>query len=395
MTQAVAKNNLPGIATVIATAAIFGLTYSLSAALIALDLAELNMSEAVIGANASMHAVGVLIMAFFLPRITAALGIRRAVVFSLLTVAALLVAFPALPFVWLWFVLRVLLGGASEALFVLSETWLNALSSEKTRSRAMGAYTAALSVGFALGPLILSFVGSDGFAPYLVGTGLTVAAALMALSPKTEAPVIEKPAHNNPARYIRLAPLALAATTLNAAVETAGLTFLTLYAISIGWQEAQATQLMSWMMFGAILLQFPIGWIGDKTDRKKLVVILAGISAIGALVWPLALENQWATYGVLFVWGGAVVGLYTIMLSIVGSKFKGGELVGIYAAMGLLWGAGAFIGPAAAGAAMEISPHGLAYFTAGACALFMVMAMRIKTREGSSETKKEAVGTAD
>jgi hypothetical protein len=54
---------------VIATATIFGLTYSLSAALIALDLAEQGAEESVIGVNAAMHALGVLAMALVLPRL--------------------------------------------------------------------------------------------------------------------------------------------------------------------------------------------------------------------------------------------------------------------------------------------------------------------------------------
>lgn len=378
-TQAVPLSPLFARIAVIATAAIFGLTYSLSATLIALDLAERGLGEGVIGANAAMHAVGVLAMAFLLPRLAAFVGMRRAVLGSLLSAALLLCLFPAMPFVWLWFPLRILLGAASEVLFVLSETWLNALSSEASRARTMGAYTAALSVGFALGPLILSVAGTDGFAPYAIGAGLAVAAAAFVVSPKLKAPAFEKPAHGNPLRYMRLAPIAMAATALNAAIETAGLSFLTLYAMAMGWEEAEATQLMSCMMLGAIALQLPIGWLGDRIDRHRLIVGLAGLAAIGALIWPWALQSPWTIYALLFVWGGLFVGIYTIMLTIVGSRFSGSDLVGVYAGMGLTWGAGALIGPVAAGVAMQMATHGLALFVALACALFMVVALRLRT----------------
>ncbi len=367
--------HLASRAAVIMTATVFGLTYSLSAALIAIDLAEMGLGEALIGANAAMHAVGVLGMAFLLPKLTASLGMRRAVVSGLAVAAAILPLFPAMPVFWLWFPLRVFLGAASETLFVLSETWLNALSSEETRARSMGVYTAALSVGFALGPVILSLVGTDGATPYMAGAGIAACAALFILSPKVYAPAIEKPAHGNPARYMGLSPLAMAATALNAAVETAGLTFLSLYAMDLGWREQQATQLMSCMMFGAIVLQLPIGWLGDKMDRRKLVILLAVAAALGALVWPLALKSPVATYALLFVWGGVFVGIYTIMLSIVGSRFSGSELIGIYAAMGLLWGGGALLGPVLAGGAMQLTLHGLPFFVAAACGVFGVMAV--------------------
>jgi MFS family permease len=283
--------------------------------------------------------------------------------------------FPALRIVWVWFVLRAFLGAASESLFVLSETWLNSLSSEATRGRAMGAYTAALSVGFALGPLLLSLVGTDGALPYLLGAGLAAGAAAFVVWPKVEAPSFEPPSHGNPLHYLSLAPLAVAATALNAAVETSGLTFLPLYAVNLGWQEAEATQLMSCMMFGAILLQLPIGWLGDKMDRRRLAAILAGLAALGALAWPFALQSPWMTYALLFLWGGAFVGIYTIMLTIIGSQFSGSTLIGIYAGMGLLWGAGALLGPLLAGGAMQVSAHGLPLFVAVVCALFMGAAL--------------------
>lgn len=367
---------------IIAVAMIFGLTYSLAAALIALDLAEQGLSGTVIGVNAAMHAVGVLIMAFLLPRIAASFGLRRSVVGALISAAILLCLFPLLPILWLWFVLRIFLGAASETLFVLSETWLNALSSEETRARTMAGYTAALSIGFALGPLILSWVGSEGFAAYGVGAALAAAAALLVLSPSIATVAFEKPAHANPARYMRLAPIAMAATALNAAVETAGLTFLTLYAMSVGWPQSEATQLMAVMMFGAIVLQLPLGWIGDKVNREKLITVLAVLSALGALAWPWALASQWATYALLFVWGGVFVGIYTMMLAIVGSRFAGSDIVGIYAGMGLFWGAGALLGPTLAGGAMQISTHGLVFFVAIACAAFALGATFLRIRSG-------------
>lgn len=367
--------SLFGLAAVIATATMFGLTYSLSASLIALDLVARGFGETMIGANAAMHAVGVLLTAVFLPRIVPFFGIRRLVIMALGIAALVLVSFPTAPLVWLWFPLRLLLGMASEILFVLSEAWTNSLSTEQTRARSMAAYTASLSVGFALGPLILSLVGSEGFIPYCIGAAVALMSAVFVASPKVEAPRFDHPANGSPLRFIRLAPVAVSSTVLNAAIETAGLSFLAIYAVDLGWQEANATRLMSCMMIGAILLQLPIGWLGDKMDRITLLIGLATAAAIGALVWPLALRNELATYVLLFVWGGAFVGIYTIMLSVVGSRFTGTELVGIYAAMGLMWGLGALLGPLLAGAAMQLAVHGLAFFAAAACAAFAIFAV--------------------
>lgn len=360
---------------------IFGLTYSLSAALIALDLAERGSSDAFIGANAAMHAVGVLAMAFVLPRFAARIGMRRMVIGALAVAVVVLLLFLAVPSIWLWFPLRIVLGAASETLFVMSETWLNSLSTDATRARAMAAYTAALSVGFALGPLTLSLVGTQGAMAYWVGAGFSILALMCLAMPGIAQPVFDEPVDANPLRFIMLAPIAMAATVLHATVESAGLSFLALYAVKLGWLETEATQLMSCMMIGAIVLQLPIGWLGDKLDRRRMIIALAGLAVIGALVWPWALLSPWTIYPLLFVWGGVFVGIYTIMLTIVGSRFSGSQLVGIYAAMGLMRGAGALIGPVFASAAMQGLTHGLPMFVALACTCFMWAAIRSPAQE--------------
>jgi len=177
-------------AAVIATAAMFGLTYSLSAPLIAMNMAREGASETLIGMNAAMHAIGVLITALLLPRLVAKLGPRRLILLSLAASACVLVVFGLIPNIWLWFPLRLLLGMAAEALFVVSETWINALSTENTRARAMAAYTAALALGLALGPLILSLVGAEGTLPFLIGAAISLVAAALVIAPAVRAPPV-------------------------------------------------------------------------------------------------------------------------------------------------------------------------------------------------------------
>jgi MFS family permease len=371
---AAAGAHLLSLAAVIATAAVFGLTYSLSASLIALDLAERGATESVIGLNAAMHALGVLVIAPMLPRGVGRIGARRMVLGALVLAALVLALFPAVPGIWVWFPLRFMLGVASEALFTLSETWVSQLSEERTRARSMATYVAALSVGFALGPLILSGVGTEGATSYLIGAALALAAALLIASPKVVAPVFPQQRPGNLLRFLRLAPVAIAAEGLNAGIETAGLSFLPLYAMAQGWTEAGGTRLISCLMFGAILLQLPIGWLGDRMDRLRLAIALGFVAVGGALLWPLVMNQPWIAYPLLFLWGGVFVGIYTLMMAVVGSRFAGTELVGIYAVMGLVWGMGALLGPALAGLAMELSAHGLPIFAALACLAFAIYA---------------------
>ncbi|MCO4319601.1 MFS transporter [Phyllobacterium sp. 21LDTY02-6] len=357
-------------AIVVLTAAIFGLTYGLSAPLIALELAEAGYSEGFIGANGAMYAIGVLLAAPYLPRLAQRLGFPALAKGALLASSGLLVLFPLAPFLWLWFPLRAALGAASETLFVVSETWLNQLAAQKNRGTTMAIYVTALSCGTALGPAILTLVGRQQSLAFLIGAAIAVVACVILFVGRPAATAPAREETGNPFRYLKLVPVAVASSALNAALEAAGLTLLPLYAIRLGWTEDSATLLLTVLLIGAITLQLPIGWLADRLPRQTVLIALSVISAIGALVWPIAFSNPWLAYPLLYVWGGAFVGIYTTTIAMLGDAYKDNELLGIYALLSIFWGIGALLGPLIGGLAMEVSPHGLPVFAAVICAGF-------------------------
>ncbi|TWG91107.1 putative MFS family arabinose efflux permease [Mesorhizobium sp. J18] len=362
-------------AVIILTAAVFGLTYGLSAPLIALELAEAGYSESLIGANGAMYAVGVLLAAPYLPRLSQRLGFASLSKSALLTAGGLFAVFPVVPFQWIWFPLRAALGAASETLFVVSETWLNQIAGEANRGKLIAIYVTALSCGTAIGPAILALVGREESLAFVIGAAIAFVACVILIlgRPQASRPSDEEP--GNPFRYLKLVPVAVASSALNAALEAAGLTLLPLYAIRLGWPEHSATLLLTVLLVGAILLQLPIGWLGDRMDHRRLLIALAAISTAGATVWPWAFSHPWLAYPLLFLWGGAFVGIYTITIAMLGDTYKDTELLGIYALLSISWGIGALLGPLIGGITMEGSPHGLPIFTAVACGAFALFAI--------------------
>ncbi|HHB1424699.1 TPA: MFS transporter [Serratia odorifera] len=360
---------------VLLAAMIFGLTYGLSAPLIAIKLANMNYSEAFIGINAALHAVGVFIVAPLLPRLCRRYSAKALMLSALLISALVLCLFPYTP-IAVWFLLRLLLGAMSEIMLVVTETWLNFMAEEAVRARVLAAYTASLSCGFALGPLILASVGSNGAIAFFIGAVIALLAASVVACSAIK-PLPAESHQSKPAMmYLRLAPLAVAATVLNAGLESAGMNLLSVYAMNLGWNEQSATSLISVLMIGAILLQLPIGWLADRFNRQRLIVVMAALSTLGALLWPMSLNYPWLAYTLLFVWGGVFVGIYTVMITLVGERFSGGELVGIYSLLSVAWGLGALLGPTLGGVAMAFNTHGLPLMAALMCAVFTLFTLK-------------------
>lgn len=362
-----------GNVLIILTVMIFGLSYGLSAPLIAIKLTTAGYSELYVGINAAMQALGVFAVAPFLPLLCRRFSPKKLLALSLGATVVLLALFPFAP-VETWFALRLGLGVSSEIIMVVSETWLNRTTVEQARAKTMALYVASMSLGFALGPFILSWVGSASSAAFFVGSVITLIAVFALANIKTDGHGLGYEKGRPLRQYLHTATLALVATALNGALESAGMNLLVLYAMKLGWPVQQATWLLSMLLLGAIVLQIPVGWLADHMDRRRLIVLLAGLSALGALIWPLALNQHWLSYALLFAWGGVFVGIYTVIVTEVGRHYRGAELVGVYSALSVAWGMGALLGPIMAGLAMYLSVHGLPLLAAVLCGSFALFA---------------------
>ncbi|WP_449551207.1 MFS transporter [Lelliottia amnigena] len=359
---------------VIFSVTVFSLTYGLSSPLIAFKLLSAGMSESAIGVNAAMHAVGVFLIAPFLPALFRRYRPLTLIVVSLCAITVIFVLFGVVSFP-MWFLLRMGLGLFSEIIMVQTETWLNGSTVERARGKVLALYTAGMSLGFATGPLILAWTGSDGNLAFYVASVLAALAIVFIFTsgmPRVEGHEAKPETLGN---SLKLAALPIMATVLNAAVEVLGMNFLSLYAIKLGWSESASALLISVLMFGAILLQLPIGWLADRVDRLKLMTTLAFIAAALAFVWPHILAFHLLSYVMLFIWGGIFVGIYTVAITWVGERFNGGQLAGIYAAMSVAWGAGALAGPLLGGFAMTFALHGLPWLTGALCLVFALLSL--------------------
>jgi predicted MFS family arabinose efflux permease len=84
------------------------------------------------------------------------------------------------------------------------------------------------------------------------------------------------------------------------------------------------------------------------------------VCALGGLLLPLLPVASLPFYALLALWGGATFAIFTVSLMLIGRRFRGPELSAASAALTIMWGAGAIIGPWGAGTAMrEAGPHAL------------------------------------
>lgn len=352
---------------------IFSFTYGFTFPLLSLILEGQGVSTAMIGINSGMTSVGFLVGGFITPQFVKWFGLSR-VLFSYVLITALtLLLARAIPDVNFWFPLRVVMGIGQGGLYLLSAAWINLIAQDEGRGRIIGIFITLGGAGYAVGPLLIPVLGTDGWEPFIVAVGIIVVGVLPVLRVKRLVPTL---VHSDKGihlwSFFLIAPVLLAANALVATADAAALSLLPIYAIRLGYDQTFGTLMLVVFLLGSVLLQLPIGWLADKVNRYRVLFICAGVGLLGGLLLPYLIPFPWIMWPAIFVWGGLLYGLSTVSLTIQGERFSGRDLVVANAAFSMMWGMGG-IGPAAGGIAMDwIGPHGLPLSIASACLLFLV-----------------------
>jgi MFS family permease len=268
-----------------------------------------------------------------------------------------------MPLIWLindplWlFPVILVYGGCVALCFTLSEFWIAALTPAHRRGFVMGLYATLLSIGFAIGPVIIAVFRDGSVRPFLIGGGVLIAAALPALIARRESPKFDGHPRMRFTGYLLAAPSATLGAFVFAMGESGGFAFLPLWGHHLGFSPSLAVFLVSAMTLGNVVFQIPLGLLADRSFDRRLVLLACAIfGALGMpLAWMLAASPA-ALIVVLFVWGGVTAGIYTVGLAHLSSRFSGGELASANAAFVFCYGLGMLVGPATLGDAVSRAP---------------------------------------
>jgi MFS family permease len=298
------KTPWAAFAGIIATVSVFAISQGLSYPLLSFILQREGVSPALIGASAAMTPLGFIISSPLIPWMSRKFGAGRLAV-GCAGAAALVLALIALVHdVWWWFPLRFLLGFAANPLYVVSETWMIAIAPPEKRGRLMGVYTSIVSAGFALGPLTLAIVGTEGWPPFLVGIIAFLICGLILLAILPRLPAITDEEHaTSVAGFARLAPLLLLAVFVAAAFEQSLLALISVYGQAYGSPESRIASLLTVFIAGNIALQIPFGALAERIGWQATMLLCTVTALTGCMLLP-PLFDTLLIWPVAFIWGG-------------------------------------------------------------------------------------------
>jgi MFS family permease len=317
----------------------------------------------VIGVVMSSYFIGFAFGSHYCPRIIRAYGHIRAYAAMTTLASAAAIAYALNTDPWFWTLLRIITGFCIVGSYMVIESWLNVLASNTMRGQFFGVYMVITLLAMAGGQHLLRFGEVLGFELFAITTILISLALVPVVLTRIPQPIISTPSHLGLRLLYKTSPLGFIGT-LSAGMVTGAFWGLgALYALQIGLDETGVAWLMSAIIVGGAILQWPLGLLSDTIDRRKVISLCSFAGAGMALASSMLVEASAGFYAASFFFGGFAFTLYGLSVAHVNDRIDPDH--SLEAAQGLLqvYGVGAILGPLLASQAIEyMGPGGLLIF---------------------------------
>ncbi|WFE76268.1 MFS transporter [Roseinatronobacter sp. S2] len=274
-------------------------------------------------------------------------------------ISAILVLYAAIPDWIVWALLRVLIGFCFSGVYVTAESWLNNASTNENRGQTLSLYMIVQMVGIICAQALINFADPAGFMLFVIPSvlvSLAFAPILLSVSP---APTFGTTKSMSIRQLYDVSPLGVVGIFLMGGVFAAMFGMTAVWGTQAGLSVLEISVFTGAIYFGGLVFQFPLGWLSDRMDRRKLVVYVALAGTLGGVTAVIFdLSFVWLV-GVALIIGGISNPLYSLLVAYTNDYLESDQMAAASGGLLFVNGVGAIIGPLCIGWLMGvIGPSG-------------------------------------
>jgi len=267
-------------------------------------------------------------------------------------ISAALILFPVITDPIAWTALRVAIGFSFSGVYVTAESWLNHAATNQNRGKALSLYLIVQMIGIIAAQGLVVLADPGGYLLFILPSvlvSLAFAPILLSVSPT---PAFATARRMTLRDLVRISPLGVVGIMLTGAVFSALFGMAAVFATQAGLGVGQVSFFIAMIYVGGLVLQYPVGWISDRVDRRTLILTVAGLGALAALV-PVIVQGSYpALIVAAFLIGGTANPLYALLLAYTNDFLEVEDMPAASAGLMFVNGIGAVAGPLVTGWAM-------------------------------------------
>ncbi|MEO0959844.1 MAG: MFS transporter, partial [Pseudomonadota bacterium] len=231
---------------------------------------------------------------------------------SLISAAFILYAWAVDPIAWT--IMRLIVGLCFSGVYVAAESWLNNQSTNETRGQTLSAYLICQMGGIVLAQAAIPVFDASGYELFVlmsVAVSIACAPILLSASPAPVAGGDQK--RLSIIQLFKISPLGAVGMMCTGAIFACMFGMTAVFGTAAGLDTSTISATVAALYIGALVLQFPIGWISDRMDRRQLIAALALAGTAGCLLMLLAGTSMVPLLVAAFLVGGAANPLYSVL----------------------------------------------------------------------------------
>ena len=263
------------------------------------------------------------------------------------------ILFPVFPSEYVWFVLRVVVGFCFSGVYVVSESWLNDVSTNENRGKILSFYLVIQTLGLVLAQILLNFADPSGYSLFIIASvvlSLSFTPILLSVAP---APPFETTKPMGLIDLYNTSPLGVVGLLLLGGVFGAIFGMTAIFGTESGMTVSQISIFVAVIYFGGMLFQMPIGWFSDRMDRRYLIIILSSIAAFFSIIIFIINYNFFIYLMFSFIIGGVANPLYSLFIAYTNDFLEHEDMAAAAGGLVFINGLGAIIGPIIVGILMS------------------------------------------
>jgi MFS family permease len=214
-----------------------------------------------------------------------------------------------------WFTLRLLVGFCFSGVYVASESWLNEAASNENRGKAMSVYMIVQTFGILLAQILINFGDPSSFILFAVISVLVSISFAPILLSVSRVPVFTTSKRMSLKELYKASPLGSITMILLGGVNSLLFGMSAVYGSEKGLSIKEISILVGSIYVAGALFQYPVGFISDRIDRRKLIIILASFGLIGVLAGFALSQNYYIVLFAFFIAGGVANPLYSVVIA--------------------------------------------------------------------------------
>lgn len=253
---------------------------------------------------------------------------------------------------WVWMFLRVVVGFCFSGIYVVAESWMNESSDNETRGQALSLYLIVQMAGIVLGQLLLNVADPSGYELFVLITVLVSVSFAPILLSTGPAPMYQTSRSMSLKELVKTSPLACWGTLILGGVFSVLFAMAPVYATESGFSVRQISYFVTAIFAGGMVCQYPIGWLSDRMDRRKLIVIVTGLATLIAFSGFMN-KNPANGYLIAFLLGGMSNPLYSLLIAYANDYLEADQMPAASGGLLFINGVGAMSGPVTVGFIMN------------------------------------------